>query len=371
MERDTMKHRILRFLAVALLAVSGFGLVATSTALATQNADCAGIEEYIAELEAAGAEMDATMPQSDESNMESWSSEDFSATAEVFEAAQETFSEIDPPAAAEDYHALLIEQLGTFAQMFDTMATTGIFGAFMFIDQIDTMEAEANAAIAELEAACGVEIDEALGTDGIVDDTDTSTTEVIAETSSDESDDTPLSGGAGTRENPIPFGQTARIHPDWEMTVVSVTPDAAELIAGEGSFIEPPTAGYQYFVATVRLTYVGETSDTFFVSDLSAVGQSAVGYNQFDDYCGMIPNELPSRELFTGGTIEGNVCWIVAAVDVDSLVLYDNYGPSEERVYLSLVPDGATGGTPVASQSFVGAVKDAVATTSTPEAAQG
>ena len=68
------------------------------------------------------------------------------------------------------------------------------------------------------------------------------------------------------------------------MTVISVTPDAADLIVGEDSFNEPPADGHQFFLATVRLTYIGETSDEFYVSDLNAVGQSAVGYNQFDDY---------------------------------------------------------------------------------------
>ncbi len=123
------------------------------------------------------------------------------------------------------------------------------------------------------------------------------------------------------------------------MTVVSVTPDATDLVLGENSFNDPPATGQQFFLATVRLTYIGETSDEFYVSDLNAVGQSAVSYNQFDDYCGSIPDELPSRELFTGGTIEGNVCWSVEPEDANSLMLYDNYGDKEDRVFLSLVPD--------------------------------
>jgi hypothetical protein len=336
-----MRFRLL-FLALALFG----SLLAAPGALARQAADCAGIEEYIAALEATGEELEATMPAEDDSNLESWTSEEFTTAGDALQAAQESFDAIEPPAIAEEFHALLLEQFGLLAQMFDTMATTGIFGALIYVEQMDLLETDVSVAAEVIETACGVELTDT------IEDEDVAATPVAAIVEvTDGSGDSTAGSGVGTRENPIPLGQTARIHPDWEMTVVSVTPDAADLILGEDSFNEPPAEGQQFFLATVRLTYVGETSDEFYVSDLNAVGQSAVGYNQFDDYCGSIPDELPSRELFTGGTIEGNVCWSVATEDADSLVLYDNYGSSEERVYLSMMPDGLESGTPEAARS--------------------
>ena len=355
-------NRLVRLAAVLLLALSGLTFLSSGTALGRQSDECAGIEEYIASLESAGSELEAAMLENDDSDMESWSSEEFTAAADVFEATQESFAAIEPPAIAEDYHATLLETFGMLGQMFDTMSTAGIFGALIFVEQLDELEIRSTEAAQTVEDACGVAIEDVLDEEGAAATPVTAVAPIVEVT--DESAST--STGSGSRDNPIPFGQTAKIHPDWEMTVISVTPDAADLLLTEDSFNEPPADGQQFFLATVRLTYVGETSDEFYVSDLNAVGQSAVGYNQFDDYCGSIPDELPSRELFTGGTIEGNVCWSIATEDADSLVLYDNYGPSEDRVYLSMMPDDSGGGTPV-----TGSVEDAVTVSGTPEAKQG
>jgi plastocyanin len=341
-----MTNRVLRLAAVLLLALSGLGLVSSGTVLARQGDDCAGIEEYIAALEATGVALEAAMPADDDSDLESWTSDDFTAASDALEAAQESFDAIEPPAVAEEFHALLLEQFGLLSQMFDTMAAAGIFGALIFVEQLEGLETQITEAAQAIETACGVELTETIEGDDVA-----ATPVAVTDEVTDESDDSPASAGIGTRENPIPLGQTARIHPDWEMTVVSVTPDATAFILGGDSFNEPPAEGQQFFLATVRLTYIGETSDEFYISDLNAVGHSAVGYNQFDDYCGTIPDELPTRELFTGGTIEGNVCWSVATEDADSLVLYDNYGPSEERVYLSMMPSGSAGLPPTSTPS--------------------
>ena len=88
MESNTMAHRLFRLAAVLLLALSGLGMVTSSTVAATQSDECAGIEEYVAALEAAGAELEATMPQTDDSSMESWTSDDFTAAADVFDKPQ-------------------------------------------------------------------------------------------------------------------------------------------------------------------------------------------------------------------------------------------------------------------------------------------
>ena len=54
------------------------------------------------------------------------------------------------------------------------------------------------------------------------------------------------------------------------------------------------------------------------------VGAAAVSYSGFENSCGEVPDELSEAELFTGGTITGNVCWAIRSSDAASLVLYDD-----------------------------------------------
>ncbi len=192
-----------------------------------------------------------------------------------------------------------------------------------------------------IETACGVDLTNEIGMDepGATPSAGSGGIEVVSPVAET---------GTGTRENPIPVGQTAALGEDWELTVVSVEPDAKAAVMAESTFNDPPAPGRQFFMATVRVTYVGTASEEFYSGSLRVVGQSAVAYDSWDDSCGSIPDELADRELFPGGTIEGNLCWSVASADIDSLALYDSYQDSDERVFFSLAP-GAGSGAAVAS----------------------
>jgi len=196
-------------------------------------------------------------------------------------------------------------------------------------------------AAAVIETACGVDLTNEIGMDepGATPSAGSGGIEVVSPVAET---------GTGTRENPIPVGQTAALGEDWELTVVSVEPDAKAAVMAESTFNDPPAPGRQFFMATVRVTYVGTASEEFYSGSLRVVGQSAVAYDSWDDSCGSIPDELADRELFPGGTIEGNLCWSVASADIDSLALYDSYQDSDERVFFSLAP-GAGSGAAVAS----------------------
>ncbi len=59
----------------------------------------------------------------------------------------------------------------------------------------------------------------------------------------------------------------------------------------------------------------------------------------FEVRCGVIPGELPSTEVFPGGTTEGALCWSVRTEDVEALVRYtdsDVTFDEEDRVYVAL-----------------------------------
>lgn len=128
----------------------------------------------------------------------------------------------------------------------------------------------------------------------------------------------------GTRENPYPIGSAVDLGDGWRMKVEGSTPDATAAVLATNPYNDPPQAGNQFFIARVTATYTGSGSSTFRGTfRLRAVGASAVSYSTFSNYCGVVPDPISDAEVFTGGTITGNVCWQIRSVDASSLVVFD------------------------------------------------
>ena len=153
----------------------------------------------------------------------------------------------------------------------------------------------------------------------------------------------------GTREDPIPMSTTVDLGDGWQVAVMSVIPDATNVVLQENPYNSPPKAGNQFFLARVQAKYNGASSATFGGSyRLRAVGPSSVGYSTFANSPGVIPDPLPDSEVFSGGIIEGNIGWEIKSSDAGSLVMYDNpisFGGNSDRVYMALYggPMGSTG----------------------------
>jgi hypothetical protein len=142
-----------------------------------------------------------------------------------------------------------------------------------------------------------------------------------------------------SRENPIPLGQAALVSGSWRIQVLSTIPDATAMVLAENQFNAPPAAGRQFFIARVQATYVGPGSATFDGSfRLRAVGPSAVAYETFDlaNNCGVIPDPMPEPDVFTGGTVAGNVCWSILSTDVQGLVMFDEPLAATSRTFFAL-----------------------------------
>jgi hypothetical protein len=143
----------------------------------------------------------------------------------------------------------------------------------------------------------------------------------------------------GTREAPVAPGDTVRVG-DWDVTVLSATSDATAAVLAENEFNEPPADGHQFYVVELSVTYQGNESEAPFVGlTITSVGDSAVAYDAFEAYCGVIPSELDTfSEVFPGGTQTGNLCWSVRSSDADSLVLIvDNaFSFDQDRAYMAL-----------------------------------
>ncbi len=150
--------------------------------------------------------------------------------------------------------------------------------------------------------------------------------------------------GLGSRDNPVPLETAFEVRNSetdhWEVSVLETTPDATALVLEENRFNGPPEEGNQFFIAKVRAKYLGPDSTRLDRSiRLKALGDGGVVYSTFGNSCGVIPDSLPNPELFTNGTIEGNVCWEIASADTDSLLmLFDREFLSTEgnRVWFSL-----------------------------------
>lgn len=143
-----------------------------------------------------------------------------------------------------------------------------------------------------------------------------------------------------SRENPIPLGSTAAIGP-WAVTVLGFTQDAWPELQRASEYNDPPAAGRQYVMVRLRATYTGTGSSSFLESGGSRnlVGLSNLGYASYDSYCSVVvPQEFDaSRDVFTGGSLEGDTCWSVSAEDAVSPTFYvDGDYSGKNRTFFAL-----------------------------------
>lgn len=154
--------------------------------------------------------------------------------------------------------------------------------------------------------------------------------EVVAETGTGEA-----------RNSPLGIGRIGQVG-DYEISVISVTPNANDLVLGANQFNEPPMEGNQFFMVRIAVTYVGSASgNPSYELNPQAVGELSVGYTTFNNMCGY--NDYPDNlimatELFNGGSGEYNVCWQIDSDDQDSLVMYieSNVAYDANPVWFSL-----------------------------------
>lgn len=120
----------------------------------------------------------------------------------------------------------------------------------------------------------------------------------------------PAESAVGTRSNPAPLGVVAKIG-DWEVKIVDVNKDAADIVAAENMFNDAPAEGRSFVIWTIEATYTGTESGTAWI-DLSwkLVGSAGNSFGgAFEDSCGVIPDDLFEKgETFAGGVVTGNVC---------------------------------------------------------------
>lgn len=125
--------------------------------------------------------------------------------------------------------------------------------------------------------------------------------------------------GAGTAENPLGTGVEFEVG-DWIVEYGSTNTDAADEIAAEIEFSDPPASGRQYLMAEVTVAYAGDASaDPFIDLTFGYQGPDGSAFGDVeDDFCGLIPNDLfEVGELGPGESATANVCVSVPAEQVD------------------------------------------------------
>ncbi|WP_082282564.1 hypothetical protein [Mycobacterium colombiense] len=120
----------------------------------------------------------------------------------------------------------------------------------------------------------------------------------------------PQSSSKGSRENPLPIGETVS-NEDWQVTLGPPREAGAE-IAATNQFNDPPKAGMEYWIVPVTATYTGDkTGNPTFGVTVKFVGSDNRTY---DGYCGVIPDPVSDvGDLYKGGVAKGNKCVAVPA----------------------------------------------------------
>jgi hypothetical protein len=140
-------------------------------------------------------------------------------------------------------------------------------------------------------------------------------------------------GAKGDRSDPVPSGAIADIGDGFRLQVLSVTDDATTLVLAENQFNDPPPAGSRFTVVEVALGNYGfDDPQSGFMTSIQAVASENT---ELDTDCGVTPNDLNLfNDIFSGGTIRGNLCFVTTPADTGTIQLYASTGFTGDSVFL-------------------------------------
>ena len=129
------------------------------------------------------------------------------------------------------------------------------------------------------------------------------------------------------RTSPNPVATAVEIGDGWTLTVNDVDTDAAAAITAQNDVNDPAPEGSTYVLVDVTLAYDGDGDGeggaaSLYSTEIGLVGDSNVSA---DSECGVI--EVPDGldlfdDIFPGGSVSGNLCFVVSDDDLDSLLVY-------------------------------------------------
>jgi len=149
---------------------------------------------------------------------------------------------------------------------------------------------------------------------------------------------TPRSG-PGTLQQPFLMGAPGLLADGWQVLVTGVTPDAWTGIHDAVPFnTQAPSSDQRDFEVRVQGTFQGQGTGVFSGMRLALANANsgAVMYDQLHNSCGTLPDPIPPNLVTSGGVTRGNVCFVVRATDIPSLVLVDNEVTDADKQYFAL-----------------------------------
>ncbi len=134
----------------------------------------------------------------------------------------------------------------------------------------------------------------------------------------------------------FPVGEVMTGADGTEIRVLQITADAWSLILAENQFNDPPEQGNRFFMVRVEVSNPSDALQPADVgrSDFELIGDERVIYTS-SDRCGIIPDAL-NREIFPGGSAEGNVCFEIPISERGLILIYKPEYSEESRRFLQV-----------------------------------
>jgi hypothetical protein len=128
----------------------------------------------------------------------------------------------------------------------------------------------------------------------------------------------------GTKSSPVPLGQKVTVPKQYDLVVNAYTPAADELVKAANEYNDPAPAGSQYVLVTFTVTSNGTEDKRTPAYDLFPKAVSASGKSYEATSCNAtLSNPIPFyNDVFTGTSVSGDVCFIVAGGDAAGLTMY-------------------------------------------------
>ncbi|MEM1334451.1 MAG: hypothetical protein AAGG08_13445, partial [Actinomycetota bacterium] len=137
----------------------------------------------------------------------------------------------------------------------------------------------------------------------------------------------PDGDATAARTAPASLGTVIELDSDWTVQVNGFDADVTAEVLENDTFADDPGPDRAYALLDVTLNYTGSESGSPFFVDVALVGDSNVGADDCDFVT--VRDELDrGAELFDGGTVSGNICFLVDRADTDSLVAWFQVGGS-------------------------------------------
>ena len=121
-----------------------------------------------------------------------------------------------------------------------------------------------------------------------------------------------------------------------KIRVLQITPDAWSQIHARWEYNDRPEQGNRFFMVRVEIANPSDALQSADVNytDFELIGDERVIYDYGDD-CGIVPDEL-DREVFPGGSAEGNVCFEIPIAERGLILIYKPEYSDDSRRFLQL-----------------------------------